>query len=329
MTAQSSKWCGGLLTILLGLSIPGRSAAQEPPQTSAPPPAIRVYTNSVRVGATVTGTNGNIVKGLRPRDFRVFDDGAEQPLTSFLSFEEPARVVLLLECGPMAPFLKKRELETADMLLNSVSPADRVAIVGYSSVPSPVLDFTADKLQARSALHSMSFMSLDELNLSSSVERTLDQLTYVPGKKSVVVISSGVDTTPIAKWQLIQEKIRISDVRVFAVSMAADLERFAKGKLSLDQREDITYIKQVLSGADQSLRQMSEHTGARVYFPRNAKELHHACTEIAQLVGGEYLLEFVPPSLDGRIHSIKVRVNHFWYHVDHRQAYQAPLPPSS
>src|SRR5208282_1166619 len=199
MNSHSSISCRGMLILLLMPCIPALCRAQE----SAPLPTIRVYTNSVRVGATVTNTSGNIVKGLQRRDFRVFDDGVEQPLTSFLSFGEPAQVVLLLECGPMSPFLKKRELETAEILLDSISPVDRVAIVGYSTVPTLVLDFTADKSQARSALQSMSFMSLGELNLSSSVENTLDQLISVPGKKSVVAISSGVDTTPLAKWQLI------------------------------------------------------------------------------------------------------------------------------
>ena len=80
--------------------------------------------------------------------------------------------------------------------------------------------------------------------------------------------------------------------------------------------------------ADQSLRVLSEVTGGRVYFPKNAKEFNRAYAEISQIVRQEYSLEFAPLSLDERVHSLKVTAKHSWYRVEYRQAYLA-LPPAS
>jgi Ca-activated chloride channel family protein len=291
---------------------------------------IHVSVERVNVGVTVTGPRGNFVTGLQRQDFQIFDNGEEQPLTGFLSIEEPGQVVLLMECGPAALFLKKSVLQAADTFLNSVSPADRVALVTYSNEPQVVLDFTANKSEVRAALHGMNFMAgFGALNLASSVATILDWLAVVPGKKTIVLLSSGVDTSPVANWQTIQQKIKISDVRIVAVSVVTDLRKPAKKKhLSTDERDAHKYLKEGFAQADQSLRELSEATGGRVYFPKNAKGFERNYAEIAQLLRHEYSLEFVPPSRDGRLHTLEIKVKHSWYHVQNRQSYLAPGPTS-
>jgi VWFA-related protein len=314
--------------LLMGGPASGPVRAQDTNQTHSSDNAIHVSVDRVNIGVTVTGLHGAFIRGLRREDFRVFDDGVEQPVTGFLSIEEPAQVVLLLEAGPAALFLKKSEFQAADALLASLSPVDRVAIVSYSRSPDVVADFTGDKSEARATLRGMNFMvGFAELNLASSVAATLDWLAVLPGKKTIVLLSSGVDTSPAANWQIIQQKIKTSDVRILVVSVAGDLRKPTKGKkLSPDEREDRKYVKGVFAEADQSLRQLSEATGGRVYFPKSTKELVRTYAEIAELVRQEYRLEFALPSLDGRVHSLKVMAKHSWYHVDHRQNYLAPPP---
>jgi Ca-activated chloride channel homolog len=285
-----------------------------------------VSVDRVNVGVIVTDTQGRFVEGLHREDFQIFDNGVEQAVAGFLPIEEPAQLVLLLECGPAAYFLRKSELHAADNLLDSLSPADRVAIAGYSKKPELLLDFTADKSQARLSLYGLNFMAgFSQLNLSSSIAATLDWLASVPGKKTIVLLSTGVDTSSPENWQILQRKLNTSETRLLAVSVSGDLRKPVKGrKLSHDEKADQVMVKQVFAQADQSLRALSEATGGRVYFPRNTKEFDRAYAEIAQLVRHEYSLAFAPPSRDGRLHSIEVKVEHSSYRVDHRQAYLAP-----
>jgi VWFA-related protein len=294
--------------------------SQQPKQT------IQISVDRVNVGVIVTDARGHFVEGLRREDFRVFDIGIEQPLTGFTAIEEPAQVLLLIEAGPAVFFLGKNHLHSADTLLNNLSPNDRVAIASYSKDPELLLDFTPDKPTARLALHSVNFMAgFAELNLSSSLASAIDWLARFPGKKTVVVLSTGVDTSPLSNWQVIQQKLRTSDVRILEVSLAVDFRRFPKWKkLSPQEREDRAWVKQGFVQADQSLRELSQATGGRVYFPRNEKEFDRAYSEIAQLVRHEYSIAFSPPSNDGQIHTIQVKVKCLWCRVDHRQAYVAP-----
>jgi len=293
-----------------------------------PPPTIRVNVDRVNVGVIVTDTRGHFVENLRREDFQVFDKGIEQPLTGFATYEEPAQVLLLIESGPAVVFLGKSHFHAADTLLNSLSLGDRVAIASYSKEPELLFDFTPDKTMARLALENLNFMvGFGDLNLSSSLALAIDWLATFPGKKSVVVLSTGLDTSPPEKWPMVQQKLKASDVRVLAVSLSGDFRKPAKHrKLSPQERPDRAFVKRGFAAADQSLHELSEATGGRVYFPKNQKEFDRAYAEIAQLVRHEYSLAFTPPSQDGQLHSITVKVKGFGRRVDHRQAYLAPPP---
>ncbi len=302
------------------------TAAQEEPQKQNQ--AIRVSVERVNVGVIVTDHNGHFVEGLHREDFRVFDNGIEQPLNGFTAIEEPAQVLFLIEAGPAVHLLGNNHVRASDMLLNNLSPDDRVAIASYSRSPELLLDFTADKPTARLALQTLNFtLGFADLNLSSSLASAIDWLAPFPGKKTVVVLSTGVDTSPPEKWQVIQQKLKTSDVRILAVSLSGDLRKYPKWrKLSPQEREDRAWVKQGFAQADRALHELSLATGGRVYLPRNEKEFQHAYSEIAQLVRHEYSIAFSPPSNDGQIHSIQVKVKRLRCRVDHRQAYVAPAP---
>ena len=298
-------------------------------QTPDPAPPIRVSVDRVNVGVTVTNTSGQFITGLQRDDFHIFDNGVEQPLTDFLPISEPAQLLLLIESGPAVLFLGKNHARAADTLLTALAPADRVAIATYSKSPELIQPFTRDKSIARLSLQQMNFMAgFAELNLSSSLASSLDWIAQLPGKKTIVLLSTGVDTSPESAWQAIQSKLQISDTRILTVSLSGDFRKPAKlhKKLSREQRDHRAEVKEVFEEADQELRRIAEDTGGRAYFPANAEEFDRAYAEIAQLIRNEYSLAFTPASRDGQIHSLKVTAKHSSYRVDHRQAYLAPTP---
>ena len=297
-------------------------------QSQEPAPPIRVTVNRVNVGVTVTDSTGHFIEGLRSEDFQLFDNGVEQPITDFLSIEEPAHLLLLIESGPAVYFLGQGHFCAADMLLTSISPADRVAVAAYSNAPELILGFTPDKAAARFALQNLNFnLGFADLNLSSSVAVTLDWMAQLPGKKTIVLLSTGVDTSPPENWQIVQQKLQTSDVRILAVSLSGDFRKPVKGK-----KRDATVtaerdsVNEAFRKADESLRQLAAATGGRVYFPTNADEFSRAYAESAQLIRHEYSLAFAPPAADGQLHALKVKAKIPTYQVDHRQAYLAPSP---
>jgi VWFA-related protein len=303
--------------------------AQENQQEQAP--RIQVTVDRVDVGVIVTGRDGNFLDGLRREDFQVFDNGTEQPITDFLSVTEPAQVLLFIESGPAVVFLGRDHLHAADQLLDNLASDDRVAIASYSKGPELLLDFTTDKMATRFALQNLNFMlGFAELDLSASLASAIDWLGTLRGKKTIVVLSTGVDSTPAGKWEAIERKLETSDVRILAVSLSGDFRKPTKHKvLTREEKKDRALLDQGFAAADQSLRELARTTGGRVYFPKKQEDFDQAYAKIAQLIRHEYSLAFVPPAHDGQVHAITVKVKGFERTVDHRQAYLAPPPVAS
>ena len=297
-------------------------------QSQEPAPPIRVTVNRVNVGVTVTDSTGHFVEGLHREDFQLFDNGLEQTITDFLPIEEPAQLLLLIESGPAVYFLGQGHFRAADTLLTSISLADRVAVAAYSNAPQLILGFTPNKAAARYALQNLNFnLGFADLNLSVSVAAMLHWMAPLPGKKTIVLLSTGLDTSPPETSQIIQQTLQTSDVRILAVSLSGDFRKPVKGKKrNAPNPAEQASVNEGFRKADESLQQLSAATGGRVYFPANTDEFNRAYAEIAQLIRHEYSLAFAPPAADGQLHSLKVKTKNSAYQVDHRQAYLAPRP---
>jgi Ca-activated chloride channel family protein len=316
--------------------------SQEPPPPQSQP--IRVSVDRVNVGVIVTDSQGRFVGGLRRQDFHVFDNGVEQPLTDFAAIEEPAQLLLLVEAGPAVYLLQGGHLRAVYALLNGLSEGDRVAIARYDQAPQAILNFTADKRTASAALDQLSFnLGFGQLNLSSSIAVVLDWLAQLPGKKTLILLSTGVDTSAPSVSQALLARLQVSDVRILAVSLTGDLSNpQASGKKS--SKKDKAVLERLGSAtaefaqAEQNLRVLAGATGGRAYFPGNTKQFGEVYADVAQLVRHEYSLAIAPPAHDGKVHALQIRVDSappaapnspaFAYHVDHRRAYLAPAPPA-
>jgi len=290
---------------------------------------IRIKVDAVSVRVSVMDAKGRPITGLCKSDFRVLDNHVERPLTGFDESNDPAQIVFLVESSPSVYFLRKAYLAAAQGLVAGLSPADRIAVVSYSTAPSLVLGFTPDKQLALAALGGMQVDYVKgylDLNLSSSLQMTLGWLNSLPGEKTIVLISSGIDAS-VKEREILERKLEASDTRVLAVSSLSNLRATPKeAKRSGLSRQDQVWLQGEFATADSSLREVAAVTGGSVYFPRTAQDLNHALTAIVQLTRQDYLLTFDPAARDGQVHSIEVKVNHRAHSVTYRRAYLAPPP---
>jgi VWFA-related protein len=297
--------------------------------------AIRISVDRVNVGVIVTDARGHLVEGLHRESFHIFDNGVEQPLTDFAAVEEPAQVLLLIEAGPAVYLLQDGHLRAAYALLEGLSADDRVAVVKYADAAQALLDFTPNKQAAGATLDQLSFnLGFGSLNLSSSLSKVLEWLASVRGKKTIVLLSTGVDTSPSNESELLLQRLRTSDVRLLAVSLTSGLQNPPPSGKKKGPATVPNPAAQQFEEAEQLLKQIAGAAGGKAYFPSSTKEFKTVFAEIAQLVRHEYSLAFAPPASDGLVHSIKVRVDVQEksaptarvpsYQVDHRPAYLAP-----
>ncbi|MGA2421875.1 MAG: VWA domain-containing protein [Candidatus Acidiferrum sp.] len=325
--------CAALVLLLL-LPCPSAFSQQNPEPQAAP---IHVGVNLVTVGVIVTDADGRFVRGLPREDFTLSDDGVAHNITYF-ALDQPSHVLLLIEAGPAVYLVEGGHLSAAFGLLKGLSPDDQVAVVKYAEGPEAICDFSPDKRIAASALEHLHFnLGFGALNLSDSMASVLDWLDKTQGKKTIVLLSSGVDTSAPEAANRLLERLRIGGVRVLAVSLSGELRPSAPAKKKQAPSAAAVASTQQFAAADGVLRQVASATGGRAYFPVDAKGFEATFAEIAQIVRNEYVLGFSPTELDGRVHRIEVRIaehpqrgvaNAGGMHdgalrVDHRQAYLA------
>jgi Ca-activated chloride channel homolog len=307
--------------------------AQEQPQTQEE--KIQVRVDRINVGVVITDAQGRFVSDLHREQFHVLDNGVEQPAVAFAAIEEPAQVLLLIEAGPAVYMLEGSHVWAANALLEGLSAGDRVAVVKYADAPTGVLDFTTDKLSVANALDGLRFnLGFASLNLSASVSKVLEWLAHVEEKKSIVLLSTGVDTSAQNELVAALQRLGVSDVRLFAVSLANGLRNAPAKTKKKTAAPPPSNIDSELEEASKFLRQLAEASGGRAFFPSSPAEFGAAYSQIAELVRHEYSLAYALPVRDGQVHKIDVRVDGpsgsdgrastAGYRVDHRHAYLAP-----
>jgi len=265
--------------------------------------------NVVTIGTVVTDERGKFVEGLTRENFHIFDNRVEQPLI-FFALDRPTHVLLLIEAGPAVYLLQGGHLRAAYALLAGLSPADQVAVAKYAEGAEGVSDFSADKQLAANALDHVNFnVGFGALNLSESLTTVLDWLEKTPDKKTIVLLSSGVDTSAPAATTALLQRLRVSDIRLLAVSLSGELRSRPQEKSKKKTPATApSFAEEQFAEADDELRALAASTGGRAYFPADEKGFAAAYAEIAQIVRHEYTVGFAPQKLDGHIHTVDVRV---------------------
>jgi VWFA-related protein len=322
------------LLLMSGLILRSAVLARGPDSQNEQRP-IRINVERVNVGVVVTDSSGQFVDQLKREDFRVLDNGVEQGLTNFTAVDEPTQVLLLIEAGPAVYLLEESHLRAAYRLLNGLPAGDRIALLKYTEAPQPILDFTTDKQAALAGLDQVQFnLGFGSLNLSLSLRKVLEWVAAAGGKKTLILLSTGVDTSPPEEQVQLLRRLSSGDVRMFAVSLAAGLQAIPPRRNKKGGQAAPNPSEKQFEEANQLLKEIALAGGGRAYFPRSLNEFEAAYAEIAQLIRHEYSLAFVPPARDGKFHSISVQVSangkvdasngKSLYRLSHRQGYLAP-----
>jgi VWFA-related protein len=321
-----------LLFFCLTLFCNAALALPQPPQEDR----IKTAVSMVVVGVTVTDSAGKFVDHLRHGDFTISDDGIKQPI-SYFAVDLPVDVLILIEAGPAVYLMEGGHLRAASRLLDGLSAQDRVSVVKYADKPEGVSDFNRDKTVAMQAFDHLNFnLGFGALNLSDSLATLLDWMDHSPGPKTIVLLSTGVDTSaPESNAKLLQ-RLRLTGPRILAVSLLGDLRTPKRSNKKRAGSSAAAVTTQQFDSADQTLRQLATATGGRSYFPADAKEFAAAYQEISEIAGHQYILGYAAPTPDEKVHTIDVQVaidpqdrpdgiasHALPLRVDHRQAYLA------
>lgn len=208
--------------------------AQEPASaTTSDAGVIHVETREVLVDAVVTDKKGNYIRDLAQKDFKVWEDGKEQALTSF-SFQDstgspgsapPHYMVLFFDNSTMNPSDQISARDAAAKFIDANAGPDRLmAIVDFGGSVHISQNFTADAARLKQVVMGLKgssvspnaeppmVASLGAPSIGPSLSnaeadfgirsvllalRSLAKsLSTVPGRKTLVMLTSGFPMTP-------------------------------------------------------------------------------------------------------------------------------------
>jgi Ca-activated chloride channel homolog len=284
--------------------IPVAVGAQQPAGNVQQP--LQVTTEMVQIGVSVLAGGGDFVSGLQRKNFRVLDAGNERPLVFFAPTDAPAQILVLVETSPAVYLIQNQHIAAAYALLDGLGPDDQVALVTYNQAPQAVLAFTPDKNALLAALGEIQFsVGMGELNFYDSVSAVLDWIAPLDGKKALVLLTTGLDSSSAARWDALVQKLRARDVVIFPVALGGWLRRSPdkKKKATGAPQQD----SQVFADADQALLSLAAITGGRAFFPESAKDFAPMYQQIAAALRHQYLLG-IAPEHDAQFHPLRVEV---------------------
>lgn len=330
-----------MLILLLSSSVRARGPAQQVLQTTA---------ELVKVDVSVADNRGNFLASLTQSDFRILDNGVERPLTFFTPVDAPAQVLVLIETGPAVYLIQSDHLAAAYALLDGLDPRDQVALAAYDNAPRRILPFTSDKSLLLAALGGIQYnIGMGELNFYGSLAEVLNWLEPDPGKRAILLLSTGLDSSQPSHWDALVEKARRDDVVIFPVALGGSLRSTApvKGRAKESQPNGPDSDTHAAGSgnpvsfarADQDLRALASMTGGRAYFPDSRQGFVAIYRQIAAMLRHQYVLGFVPAH-DGQVHSLSVelilsqaagratksRGKNPGYQIFSRSGYLAPAP---
>ena len=280
--------------------------SQEEVEGQAP---FRVEVEAVNVLAAVHDQDSRkFVTDLTREDFQIYEDGVLQSITNFTQQTDLSLTIALCMDTSSSVRLKLGfEKDAAiDFLYSVMRPIDRAMLVEFDTGVTLIHDFTSnpnDLVREIRLLRAGGGTSLYDAVYLVAEQKMLRE----PGRKTVIVLSDGADLTSKHTFEEMLRMAYQAEITVYAISTT----RFGA---------DIDHE------GDNALRQLTEGTGGRVFFPYSTDQLSSAFQEVDEELRSQYNLTYVPTNKnrDGSFREIKVKVDRDGVRLRHRKGYFAP-----
>lgn len=266
-------------------------------------PVFRVKVDMVVLAFTVTDSKNHYINGLKPADFRIYEDGILQKLNTFAEGAKPP--VAVLEDGKVRPLLEVQKeagsgldrpdsfvgtnvfilFDTSNFMyrgfvyaedaiadfVRGLDRADSVAVYTFSRNLSRAAALTRDKEQALTGLRTA--VAGDDTALYNALLLTIRDAARVPGRKVVIVFSNGPDNGSM---------VAPDDVRAVAEDEGIPIYVISTNEVNKDQISSSVF------------RRIAQRTGGKAYWARSWQKQVEAFEDIREDLGNSYTITYYP-----------------------------------
>ena len=329
------------LLFLMFLSLPIRLQAQVTESDKNQ----KTNKSLVSVPVSVSDREGHYISGLKKEDFKLYQDGIEQKITFFATYDEPLSVALLLDTSISTKDTLEKIKDAAEDFIELLNPNDQCLIATFDSEVNVLNSFSSDQKTLKSSLKKARTATQDGTVIYRAVEQIARKsFGNVQGRKAIVILSDGKDLgSSVTKYKLLN-LLEESDVLIYtvfyktgagdnkliidpggAVIEAKDSKKpkkkkprrkkkeysvFIPAQAGLPSDEEIAFLERNddIEAID-SLKEMSDSTAGRFYLSDTAK-LKGIFVKIAGELRQQYRLGYRSKDAanDAAVHNISVKV---------------------
>lgn len=261
---------------------------QEPSRQEGGVYVFKKDVDEVQLFATVVDDRHRLVTGLTRNDFVVYEDGAQQRITSFDRRDVPVALGIVIDNSGSMRDKRPAVNQAAINLVKASNPNDEVFVVNFNDEYYLDQDFTSQIPQLKDALERIE--SRGGTALYDAVVASAEHLKKNARleKRVLLVVTDGEDN---ASRESLEQAIRRLQAEngptVYTVGLLGEEK----------QRR-----------ARRALSEMSEQTGGVSFFPKDLSEVDSITQTVAHDIRNQYTITYKPtrPQAQGGYRTIKV-----------------------
>jgi VWFA-related protein len=307
----------------------------------------KIKTNIVNVDAVVYHKkSGQIITGLKQKNFAIFEDGVQKEISNFATPEAPITVTLVVDYSKTASTLGaygsrgyepgKMEMvrPTAMFLSQFIKPGDYASVIAFDIRPTPLTDFTSDPRRINDVIglllrNSPAFSDsnlFDAMKLalvggtadSVALDDTKERKTEYGGmvdvkapRRAIILVATGIDSMSRVNYDKIRKIVQGAGIPIYVLGTG---EMFLKlYDTQLDATDSISGFpgRLTLLQAKNTLNTFAKESGGMYYPITFEGELPNALGSINTMLRNQYSLAYDAgeEKFDGKKHKLEVRVD--------------------
>jgi VWFA-related protein len=262
---------------------------------------IQVAVDLVNVNFSAMDSRGRMIPGLMAQDFVVEEDGKIQNVTLFAREQElPLTLAMLIDISPsVEPVFEEEKLTASRFLKSILGSRDLALVIGFDNNATLMQDFTEDLPSLQTAIQKLKLSKMGTSLYDAVYLACEDKLSREAGRKAVVLISDGEDTTSSYNASKAMIAAHGSNAVIYAISNA---------------------------GNSGTMRRMAEETGGAFFRIRRDGDFDKVFQQIALELRTQYSLAYQSTNTarDGAFRRIKIIPRDSNISVRARRGYYAP-----
>lgn len=262
----------------------------------------------VTLNVRVIDRNNRPINGIQKTDFKVYEDGVQQPIFSFTQEEVPVIYGLAVDTsGSLRPQFNQ-VLDAAKSIINSNKPGDETFLERFISSDKieTVQDFTSSKDALLDGLDNL-YIEGGQTAVIDGVYLAAEHIAeYKKGtgddrrRRALIVVTDGEDRASYYPESDLFKHLREEDVQIYVIGFVTELDA-DKGLIRKSPRDKAINL----------INKMASETGGRAFFPQSISELPQVANEIVRDMRTQYVISYDPTNKahDGTYRAIKVVVD--------------------